>query len=99
VCRTRVYSALGGHKRESDPLELELQAVASHSKWVLGTKLESSARADVLPRLFEGFYLETGFHYFSQLRLELTIFLPLRRQCHITKTSLPSVYWGFLMIF
>lgn len=31
--------ALGGHKGESDPLELELQAVVSCLMWVLRTEL------------------------------------------------------------
>ena len=36
---------LGGQKRPSDPLELELQVAVSHLVWVLGTKLGSSVRA------------------------------------------------------
>jgi hypothetical protein len=38
----------GGQKRALHPQELELPAAVSHPKWVLGTKLESSAKAGVL---------------------------------------------------
>jgi hypothetical protein len=33
-----------GQKRAVDALELELQAVVSHLRWVLGTKFQSLAR-------------------------------------------------------
>lgn len=38
----------GGRGQVSDPLELELWTLVIHLTWVLGTKLGSSGRADVL---------------------------------------------------
>lgn len=35
----------GGQKRALHPQELELPAAVSHPKWVLGTELESFAKA------------------------------------------------------
>lgn len=49
VCMLLVYAGIiGGQKRaplKLDPLELELQAVVNHLMQMLGTALESSARA------------------------------------------------------
>lgn len=42
VCKCKC--AHGGQKREMYPLELELQVCMSHSRWVLGTKLQTSVR-------------------------------------------------------
>lgn len=45
---TRIYvhvGAHGGQKRDSRLLELELLAIGSHQKQILGTKFQSSARA------------------------------------------------------
>jgi hypothetical protein len=41
----RCSGALGGQKRASDPLELELQAVVSCLVWVMGSELRPSGRA------------------------------------------------------
>lgn len=38
-------NACRGQNRVLNPLELELQAIICHLMWVLGTKLQSSARA------------------------------------------------------
>lgn len=35
---------MGGYIKTSDPLDQELEVVASHPTWILGTELESSAR-------------------------------------------------------
>ena len=46
-------------KRTSDPRELELQAVVSHSVWMLGTELRSSARAMCTLNLWALFQVPT----------------------------------------
>ena len=45
VCGYVPVNVLGDQKRELDLLELELQVVVSHPRWVVGSKLRSSAEA------------------------------------------------------
>ena len=45
VCGTMCENTWGSQKRMSDSLELKLQEVVSHLKWMLGVKLKSSGRA------------------------------------------------------
>lgn len=56
----------GGQKEESDPLELELQAVLSCPVWVLGTELGSSAISPV-PKRSSKVQIQGSFKIFISL--------------------------------